>query len=62
MIPIIEYSEEENKRFFEGHPNKKAEGETFSKKLKFEILEVYQGDKYEDTAITEIYFEGQENE
>lgn len=26
--------------------------------IKFEILEVYQGDKYEDTAITEIYFNG----
>lgn len=26
--------------------------------LKFEILEVYQGDKYNDTAITEIYFDG----
>lgn len=26
--------------------------------LKFEILEVYEGDLYEDTAITEIYFDG----
>ena len=26
--------------------------------LKFEILEVYKGEKYEDTAITEIYFDG----
>jgi hypothetical protein len=26
--------------------------------LKFEILEVYPGDKYDDTAITEIYFDG----
>ena len=26
--------------------------------LKFEILEVYPGDKYEDTAITQIYFSG----
>lgn len=26
--------------------------------VKFEILEVYQGDKYDDTAITEIYFDG----
>ncbi len=26
--------------------------------LKFEILEVYRGDKYNDTAITEIYFDG----
>lgn len=27
-------------------------------RMKFEILEVYEGDKYEDTAITEIYFDG----
>jgi hypothetical protein len=26
--------------------------------MKFEILEVYRGDKYDDTAITEIYFDG----
>lgn len=26
--------------------------------IKFEILDVYKGDKYDDTAITEIYFDG----
>lgn len=26
--------------------------------ITFEIMEVYQGDKYDDTAITEIYFDG----
>ncbi len=26
--------------------------------IKFEILSVYEGDKYDDTAITEIYFDG----
>ena len=26
--------------------------------MKFEIMEVYKGDKYDDTAITEIYFNG----
>ena len=26
--------------------------------MKFEILEVYQGDKYDETAISEIYFDG----
>jgi hypothetical protein len=26
--------------------------------IKFEILEVYPGEKYEDTVITEIYFDG----
>lgn len=27
-------------------------------KMRFEILEVYPGDKYDDTVITEIYFDG----
>lgn len=27
-------------------------------KLKFEIMEVYKGDKYDDTALSEIYFDG----
>ncbi|MBR5374765.1 MAG: hypothetical protein IK131_08865 [Paludibacteraceae bacterium] len=27
-------------------------------KLKFEIMEVYKGDKYDDTALSEIYFNG----
>lgn len=26
--------------------------------MKFEIIDVYEGDKYDDTAITEIYFDG----
>ena len=26
--------------------------------IKFEIMEVYEGDKYDETAITEIYFDG----
>ena len=26
--------------------------------MKFEIVEVYKGSKYNDTAITEIYFDG----
>lgn len=26
--------------------------------LKFEILEVYPGEKYHDTAVTELYFDG----
>lgn len=26
--------------------------------IRFEIMEVYEGDKYDDTAITEIYFDG----
>ena len=27
-------------------------------KIKFEIMEVYKGDKYSDTAITELFFDG----
>ncbi|WP_282069993.1 NADase-type glycan-binding domain-containing protein [Olleya namhaensis] len=27
-------------------------------KIKFEILEVYKGDKYEDTALSQIFFDG----
>lgn len=27
-------------------------------RIKFEISEAYKGDKYTDTAITEIYFDG----
>ncbi len=30
-----------------------------SRTLRFEIMEVYQGEKYDDTAITEIYFSGE---
>ena len=26
--------------------------------LKFEILEIYPGDKYQDTEISDIYFDG----
>lgn len=26
--------------------------------MKFKILDVYKGDKYDGTAITEIYFDG----
>jgi hypothetical protein len=26
--------------------------------MKFEIVDVYKGEKYDDTAITEIYFDG----
>ena len=27
-------------------------------KIRFEILKVYKGDKYDDTAISEIFFDG----
>ncbi|MDD3459286.1 MAG: hypothetical protein PHO74_07410 [Weeksellaceae bacterium] len=59
----LEDSRQEQHFKFEplGHRDRQDWG-TFEKKpwwtIKFEILEVYKGDKYEDTAITEIYFDG----
>lgn len=58
-IPVIGYSKKENREFIEKMENRNVT-RPFSKKIKFEILEVYLGDKYTDTAITEIYFEGKE--
>ena len=26
--------------------------------MKFEIVDVFKGDKYDDTAVTDIYFDG----
>lgn len=39
-----------------GHEERSEASPAWS--IKFEILEVYPGKKYEDTAITEIYFDG----
>ena len=39
-----------------GHEERSEASPAWS--IKFEILEVYPGEKYEDTAITEIYFDG----
>ena len=39
-----------------GHEERSETSPAWS--IKFEILEVYPGEKYEDTAITEIYFDG----
>ena len=46
--------------------NSKGKGKVFDDKdndleldiIRFEIRSVYKGDKYKDTAITEIYFDG----
>jgi hypothetical protein len=40
--------------FVPGYNDKNAANWT----LKFEILDVYPGEKYEDTAISELYFDG----
>ena len=39
-----------------GHEERSEASPAWS--IKFEILEVYPGEKYEDTVITEIYFDG----
>ena len=39
-----------------GHEERSVASPAWS--IKFEILEVYPGEKYEDTVITEIYFDG----
>ncbi|GGW69863.1 hypothetical protein DFQ11_10620 [Winogradskyella epiphytica] len=44
-----------------GHADRENGEELIEKgtfKITFEILNVYKGDKYDDTAITEIYFDG----
>ncbi|GAA4275965.1 NADase-type glycan-binding domain-containing protein [Aquimarina mytili] len=44
-----------------GHSDRKNSEELKQKDkftIKFEILDVYKGNKYDDTAITEIYFDG----
>lgn len=45
-----------DQKFEIGTLGRRADGKDLI--LKFELLEVYPGDKYEDTAITEIYFDG----
>ncbi len=39
-------------------PNQEQEEDVPDRTLKFEIVDVYKGDKYDDTAISEIYFDG----
>ena len=48
------YKDENGKDIKSYHKNSKLKPDS----IKFEILSVYKGDKYKDTAITEIYFDG----
>lgn len=44
-----------------GHADRKDYDQLLTKPwwtMRFEILEVYPGEKYDDTAISEIYFDG----
>ncbi|MDG1014836.1 MAG: hypothetical protein P8O09_06440 [Flavobacteriaceae bacterium] len=45
----VGYSQKEDFENFQSIPNWK---------IRFEILEVYKGDKYDDTVISEIFFDG----
>ncbi|NME71748.1 NADase-type glycan-binding domain-containing protein [Flammeovirga aprica] len=57
---ILNLSDKRAKQFFRIGPIGKFEGENAEKDwtLKFEILEVYEGNKYDDVAISEIFFDG----
>ncbi len=48
------YKDENGKDVKSYHENSELQPDS----IKFEILSVYKGDKYKDTAITEIYFNG----
>ncbi len=48
------YKDENGRNVKSYHENSELQPDS----IKFEILSVYKGDKYKDTAITEIYFDG----
>ena len=59
---LLNLEDNRNEQLFEVEPIGNNDRNNLSKKpwwtMKFEIVEVYKGEKYEDTAITEIYFDG----
>jgi hypothetical protein len=59
---ILNLADNKREQHFKFEPLGYSERENLEQKswwtIKFEILEVYFGDKYDDTAITEIYFDG----
>jgi len=62
---ILNLKDIKNEQHFKFEPLGYSEREDWDKlhtmpwwTIKFEILDVYKGDKYDDTAITEIYFDG----
>jgi hypothetical protein len=62
VLNLADSREEQHFKFeplgYQGRKNWKALEKKPWWTIKFEILEVYNGDKYADTAITEIYFDG----
>jgi hypothetical protein len=64
-IAILNLNDSKHEQIFKfapiGHGNREDFDALIAKSswtLKFEILEVYKGEKYDDTAISEIYFNG----
>lgn len=62
---ILNLADSRQEQFFKFEPLGYGDREDWNKlqnkpwwAIKFEILEVYKGEKYDDTAITEIYFDG----
>jgi len=63
---ILNLDDSKHEQYFEfepiGHSKREDELEEIKNlslwTLRFEILEVYKGEKYDDTVITEIYFDG----
>ncbi len=54
---VLEIADLKKKQIFELEPlQSKVKGKDLV--LKFEILEIYEGEKYKDTAITELMFDG----
>ncbi len=59
---LLNLEDTRNEQIFTVEPIGNSDRSSFEGKpwwtLKFEITEVYKGEKYSDTAITEIYFDG----
>lgn len=59
---LLNLEDNRNEQLFTVEPIGNSDRENLKNKpwwtMKFEIVEVYKGEKYEDTAITEIYFDG----
>jgi len=53
-IAILNLEDSRSEQIFEFEPM----SDTVDWTMKFEILEVYKGEKYDDTALSEIYFDG----
>lgn len=62
---ILNLSDSRHKQHFEveplGYTDEDKERKMTWWTIKFEILDVYKGEKYDDTAISEIYFDGNDS-